>query len=1183
MFRITTNPRPWVLICLLAFIAGNASIVVAANDPGHDSLYVLKIGDNITGSINVSGNVTATLVQATSRFFGPNLDIRGDGTSSTAPTRIIGTSTNLELSTATGGIVLEKNGGYLQIGTTSTPADLLVNGTIQQANVPVCLQNGTNCPSTSSAANITGSGSTGYDAVWTSTSNLGTGILWQNTTNVGIGTTSPAQKLEVNGNTKVDSNYMYVGSGGGAFYGDASNMVVHMPSAGHFYMANVGTDGTMVQQSDGSLRVGGPGQTSANLWVYGNVGIGTTAPANTLSVNGTINASGNVYDNGNRVCTSNNGLCGTGGANITGSGTTGYDAVWTSGSNLATGTLWQNSTNVGIGTTGPSAPLTVQNTADATLTKFLLSKNDGGSAQGIYIEDDRGYAGSGNTGTTLEVVSYNNYGSGTLMSLDTAGTNGKNVMTAKLSGNVGIGTTRPNAKLDVMYAGSEPSLTHGTSVGLSVGVSGFSQLALSQSVTPPYAFSLQTRHTTADGYTYPIALNPLGGNVGIGTTAPDANLMINGSVYSGTQSNFIGTHIQNTADGGDATIWLQNSAKNAYLRLKNNYDSTWLKIDDGTNTRMIIDNNGNVGLGTVNLVVNDAISSARPLVVTKADSGTTVGGGTANVVIDNTDTTTNNTAQLTFAAGTGASTTQFAAASITAIFGPRTNGYYPIGQLAFLTSTALNNAPTEKMRLDNNGNLGIGTTSPGSKLSVIGGGLFVGSSGWDSTTAGTGNIENTGNYLFHSTGIHYIQDGDVGNITFRLWSGSANVDAMTLTNTGNVGIGTTSPGYKLDVSGNIATTPSTSNAVKSANFVSNSPGALSNFGGTDGGFYFIPSGSGAMSFVTAGADRVRIDTSGNVGIGTTAPANTLSVNGTVNASGNVYDNGNRVCTSNNGLCGSGGANVSGSGTANYVARWANTTSLSTGLLYDNGTNVGIGTTTPGFRLEVRDGNVSVDTVTDRPVGYVVTPNGADLSAYLYTTGNNANHAGHLDLYDGNNEVTQASIALYNSSGTVKNLINNGGNSYFTAGNVGIGTTGPLTRLHVALDVGSPSTNTYLQANIGGATDTNKALNLGYDTTNNVGIIQSWWRGQNMEPLALNPFGGNVGIGTTSPGANLDVQGGVLRVVPGAGGNFDEGIRINNAGNGFAMLQLGGSGVSGTGADQWSKQKPRRGNLWVCVE
>lgn len=123
------------------------------------------------------------------------------------------------------------------------------------------------------------------------------------------------------------------------------------------------------------------------------------------------------------------------------------------------------------------------------------------------------------------------------------------------------------------------------------------------------------------------------------------------------------------------------------------------------------DSSGNVGIGNPASNVNDQVGSVRPLLVSGSDSATTIAGSLASVVIGNSNTTTSNTSQLGFAALTGANSTYFTSAAINCVFGARTNGQYPTGQLVFSTSTSLNTAPTEKMRLDNSGNLLVGTTS----------------------------------------------------------------------------------------------------------------------------------------------------------------------------------------------------------------------------------------------------------------------------------------------------------------------------------------------------------------------------------------------------------------------------------------------------------------------------------------
>lgn len=90
----------------------------------------------------------------------------------------------------------------------------------------------------------------------------------------------------------------------------------------------------------------------------------------------------------------------------------------------------------------------------------------------------------------------------------------------------------------------------------------------------------------------------------------------------------------------------------------------------------------------------------------------------------------------------------------------------------------------------------------------------------------------------------------------------ANGNNINNTNSGNVGIGTTTPASKLDVIGNIALSP---NSRITSTF--------------DWGNYFMPyeSGTGRMALRTAGVDRVSILSSGNVGIGTISPTSRLHI------------------------------------------------------------------------------------------------------------------------------------------------------------------------------------------------------------------------------------------------------------------------------------------------------------------
>ena len=99
------------------------------------------------------------------------------------------------------------------------------------------------------------------------------------------------------------------------------------------------------------------------------------------------------------------------------------------------------------------------------------------------------------------------------------------------------------------------------------------------------------------------------------------------------------------------------------------------------------------------------------------------------------------------------------------------------------------------------------------------------------------------------------------------------------------------------------------------------------------------------------------------------------------------------------------------------------------------------------------------------------------------------------------------------------------------GNVGIGTRTPGSKLQVSANgVGTGVNRAQIQ--ITGLTNANKQLRVGYDTTSGYGWIQSVEQTVGQKVLSLNPDGGNVGIGTTSPTARLHVVGDII-----VGGNI----------------------------------------------
>lgn len=243
------------------------------------------------------------------------------------------------------------------------------------------------------------------------------------------------------------------------------------------------------------------------------------------------------------------------------------------------------------------------------------------------------------------------------------------------------------------------------------------------------------------------------------------------------------------------------------------------------------------------------------------------------------------------------------------------------------------NGTSEGMRLTSTGNVGIGTTTPAAKLDIEGGNLEL-----------SGNIllvRNNGDLnhgLKYSTGFDgpSLYGFNGGSLGYGLENAST---ALRWTGTGNVGIGTTSPVAKLEVA---------SGSDKAINAYTTS-GSSSQIGvlGT-----YNTSGYGAG---IAGVGYQGTNPPASVDIGVYGSASTagggLAVwsNGPLKVSDGTQGAGKVLTSDANGKA-SWATPVEidpkvGALTLNKVPKW-NGTTLADGIVYDNGTNVGIGTTTP---------------------------------------------------------------------------------------------------------------------------------------------------------------------------------------------------------------------------------------------
>lgn len=193
-----------------------------------------------------------------------------------------------------------------------------------------------------------------------------------------------------------------------------------------------------------------------------------------------------------------------------------------------------------------------------------------------------------------------------------------------------------------------------------------------------------------------------------------------------------------------------------------------------------------------------------------------------------------------------------------------------------------------------------------------------------------------------------------------------------------------------------------------------------------------------------------------------------------------------------------------------------------GLYIATGGRLGIGTASPTALLSV-SGAASSGGATN--IQLFNTQVGSNNFSLNYTsTGFSANGVGASESLLLAADSGALSLATW-ANNPIKFIANSSERMRITsAGNVGIGTSSPQVTFHSyggALTVGNEATYSARFSN-----NSNKGVVIGYDTTNNKGHIGSINPAVAWTDLILNANGGNVGIGTTSPGYTLHVNGSV---------------------------------------------------------
>ncbi len=289
---------------------------------------------------------------------------------------------------------------------------------------------------------------------------------------------------------------------------------------------------------------------------------------------------------------------------------------------------------------------------------------------------------------------------------------------------------------------------------------------------------------------------------------------------------------------------------------------------------------------------------------------------------------------------------------------------------------------------------------------------------------------NSRSWMIHN---NYSAAGNLEFLSSTTATGNPTTPRLTIDSSGNVGIGTTSPSYKLHVENTNAAIVYVKSTVNNQNA---SIWFNSNVGGTQADRWEIGTN------ISAGSDleffdrlnsvsRMVIQNDGNVGIGTISPTAKLhlAVSSANDDTFHIFNGSVRThllaSESTNGVI--------------YMRSSANTNTVrinSSGLSYFNGGNVGIGTTLPSEKLEVNDGNIFVN---GENHGLIVDSVSKRVGFMKYS-----GHEAYISRVAGQDFgiVRTAGSNIEDGSALTTDLYIKGD------GNVGIGNTNPSQKLHV---------------------------------------------------------------------------------------------------------------------------------------
>jgi len=833
------------------------------------------------------------------------------------------------------------------------------------------------------------------------------------------------------------------------------------------------TGATGAQGTTGNTGATGAQGTTGNTGVTGAQGTtGNTGATGTAGATGSQGTTGNTGATGAQGTTGNTGATGVQGA----SGSTGLTGATgpVAGANTqvlyndsgttagATGLVYiKASGNVGVGTATPAARFHVTGSSTSADQTVLIRAGVPSQLGPILEVED-------NVGNTLLVVSG--------------------------SGNVGVGTTNPGALLHVLASGEKHTIFASSNANR-----GYTEYRYNTSTAIGYigtANGLVTGGSSSDftlrAETGAILFSSAvtermridsAGNVGIGTNNANSNrLAISGGNLSVTGSVLPG--VTATYDLGSTTY-----------RWRDLYARTGSFSGDVTVT-------GDLTVNGTQFIVNTTVVEIEDnaILLNAGPSPASTGG------IYVADTTTGVTGSLLW----DATTDQWKAGKL----GSETTLVSGSGTTNYVAKWSGTNGLSNSTIFDNGTNVGISTTTPQSQFHVRNASTTATARLQGQLTAnGTAavlNFSNTqdiaGGYIIGSIGVERVSFDNSGELTFST-ANAANTptERMRITSAGNVGIGTNSITNHGAGSTNFAVN-ATSNALidwmvnGTRTATAYAQGSVTNFGTVT---------ATPLAFITQNAERMRIDSSGNVGIGTATVNSPLHLDA---AAGSTIMRFSDSTNGTFGFIGAGSGLFTGTPATDFAIRAENSF-----FVRSNGA-LGI------ERFRITAGGTSAFTGSVEPGTDNLYDLGSSTKRWrnLYATSISGSLTG--------SNVLAGQIVIAGTGGALS-----GSNDLFwnnTSRFVGIGTSAPGYSLDIYNGSVKINKNNYLI--IGNDTNDSIIVNDGpalFPTTDNVVTFNTYggaWNFRDSQTaiarLTILANNGNVGIGGTNPVARFEVTG-----------------------------------------------------------